>query len=133
MSGPLSVSLVVAPDWSVDPVGWCVWFLCENGHVYREFRRLVDDMRRSAGEGVRLSADGVCHVIRWNSRLKARGDVVAINNNAAALMARLYLEERPEATVFDKRESLFERLSASEWERLMVAFEPLRVARRRSV
>ncbi len=117
----LSIGSVVAPDWSADPVGWCVWLLESNGHLYREFRRLVDEMLAHR-PGVRLSADQVCHVMRWNAQIQSEGDQFKVNNNSAALFARLYVYEHPEAVdVFDLRRSLLDDLTAEEWRRIAAA------------
>lgn len=126
----LPVGSVEAPDWDQDPVAWACWYLSTNGHLYRAFRRLAD-AGLAAAPHARLSADQLLHVIRWQARLRARGDLVAINDHASALFARLYLEEHPERErVFVRRRSLFDDLTDEQWARLMIAFEPLR--RRRS-
>lgn len=120
---------VTAPSWDADPVGWAEWYLRENAHVYREFRRLVLASIQHH-PSMPISADQVLHVIRWNSRVSARGDLFAINNNASALFARLFLEEHPQhRALFRTRRSVLDDLDAESWRRLMVAFEPLRTRR----
>lgn len=122
----LSVGSVTAPDWSADPAQWCCWYLDENADLYREFRRLADEMLRRR-PGTKLSADQVCHVVRWNSRLAASGDYFAVNNNATALFARLYVEERPQHEgVFSTRKSVLDYLPPEQWDRVLLAFESVR-------
>lgn len=131
MQLPLRLGSVTAPDWSADPAGWCAWLLTTNGHLYVEFRRLVDEMLARRPDA-KLSADQVCHVMRWNAQLRSEGDFFKVNNNAAALFARLYTLERPQARdAFAFRRSYFDTFSAAELERVMVAFEPLRTDRPR--
>lgn len=128
---PLRLGSVSAPDWAADPAGWCAWLLTTNGHLYVEFRRLVDEMLR-ANPSARLSADQVCHVMRWNAQLRSEGDFFKVNNNASALFARLYALERPQARgVFETRRSALDDLPLEEWERVLLAFEPLRSDRPR--
>lgn len=128
---PLRLGSVTAPDWSADPAGWCAWLLTTNGHLFVEFRRLVDDML-SRQPTARLSADQVCHVMRWNAQLRSEGDLFKVNNNAAALFARLYVVERPWAAgVFETRRSKLDELTQGEWDRILLAFEPLRSDRPR--
>lgn len=121
---------VTAPSFSDNPARWAVWYLRTNGHIYREFRRQVAQML-DVRPGLALSADQVLHVIRWNSLLRADGDVVAINNNLSSLFARLLLAERPQyATSFSLRKSVWDDLPAREWEEVLLAFELLRADRR---
>jgi hypothetical protein len=130
---PLEFPTVTAPRWEDSPVAWACWYLRENGHVYKKFRELIDDALR-ANPTMRVSADQALHVLRWNLRIRAEGDVFAINDHASALFARLYIEERPHAKDnFELRKSFFDMLNEHEKERLMRAFEPLRINKRRFV
>jgi hypothetical protein len=130
---PLKFPTVTAPRWEDDKVEWACWYLRENGHIYKEFRRRADEAMKADPHGP-MSADDILHSIRWDTRLKAKGDVFKINDHASALFARLYIEERPHAQKnFRSRKSFFDMLTNNERERLMRAFEPLRINKRRFV
>lgn len=114
---------VTAPSFRADPVAWGVWYMRQNAHVYEEFRRLTLEMVRRRPDIERLSADQVLHVVRWNSQLHASGDVVAVNNNASAMFARLFAEERPHhRDLFETRRSVWDALPRSEWLRITLAY-----------
>lgn len=116
---------MTAPKWEESPIDWTVYYLKEEAQVYREFRRLCDDALRR-NPGMTLSADRVLHVIRWETEVKAMGDKFHVNDHASALFARLYKLERPNAN-FRSRKSIFDMLSKNEWQRILNAFEPIRV------
>lgn len=131
MSMLLPEPTVTAPQFAANPARWAVWYLKNNGHIYRAFRHEVLTMLR-ARPGIRLSADQVLHVIRWNSILAAEGDFVAINNNLSSLFARLLIEEHPEHEgVFTRRHSVWDDLTLLEWDDILLEFERLRHDRRR--
>lgn len=112
------VGSVTAPDFSVDPLGWSIWLMNTNGHVYSEFERLVGERLRQR-PNARISADMVLHVIRWNTDVREDGDIPAINNNASSLFARLYIARHPSAERnFEKRRSWVDDLSPSDLSRL---------------
>lgn len=120
---------VTAPRFADNPARWGAWYVVHGAHVYGEFRRLCLDML-GARPATRLSADQVLHVVRWNSQLRAEGDLVAINNNASALFARLFVAEFPRyAEVFERRRSVWDDLTALEWDSILVAFERTRKRR----
>ena len=126
----LPAASVEAPAWRDNPAAWACWYLRTNPGIYRAFRKLVDDARK-LNPDVRISADQVLHVMRWNQRMHAKGDLVAINDHASSLFARLYVEETPEANAnFELRKSLWDHIHEREWAELMVAFEPIRRPRR---
>ena len=125
------VGRVTAPVFRDNPARWGAWYVVHGAHVYSEFRRLTLDMLR-VRPTTKLSADQVLHVVRWNSQLRAEGDVVAVNNNASALFARLFVEEFPQhAQAFDRRRSVWDDLTPAEWQLIWNAFERLRSTRRR--
>ena len=107
---------VTAPDFTKDPTGWCLWYLTENAHIYRAFRRELDQRFHQYPEA-RVSADAALHHIRWQTPTGARGDLVKINNNASALFARLYVYERPHRkSNLELRRSFLDSLDAqSKW------------------
>lgn len=117
----MNVGSVTAPDFKVDPLGWSQWWLRENGHVYLEFERLVTERLRQR-PAARISADQVLHVIRWETDVRADGDVVSANNNATSLCARLYVHAHPHAKGnFETRRSWIDDLSPADWSRLTFA------------
>lgn len=129
----LTLDRITAPSWDNDPVGWLCWLLETHPEIYREFRRLADD-RLEVRPGDVLSSDQLLHVIRHNTALRAQGDTFKINDHASAPFARLYMIEYPEREgCFRTRNSFFDMLNKAEEERLLLAFEPLRVNRRRFV
>lgn len=123
----LNFGSVTAPRYEDDPVSWAVWFLEENGQVYQEFRRLCDE-RLGRDPEARIGSKQVVEVIRWFTPVRAEGDVAKINNNATSLLARLYVLERPQhKDAFTTRKSIWDSLSHDEEERLMLAFEKVRM------
>lgn len=130
---PLTLGSVTAPRWENDPVSWACWYLSNNPHVYRTFRRLCDDALKRNPHAI-ISADMVLHVIRWETSIKGAGDVFRINNLASALFSRLYALDRPKRKgCFRIRKSIFDMLTPDEERRLMNAFEGVRINKRRFV
>jgi hypothetical protein len=122
-----------APAWEDDPVGWACWYLERHPRVYREFRRLAD-LRRERRPNSRMSADQILHVLRWETELRGEDDTFKINDHLSALFSRLYVLDRPEAEgLFRTRKSIFDMLAPREERRLMLAFEGVRINRRRFV
>lgn len=120
---------VTAPVFADNPARWAVWYLTTNPRLYEEFERRVMDMVE-ARPGVALSADQVLHVMRWNSLLRAEGDIVAINNNLSSLFARLFVLEHPaQEQVFSRRRSVWDDLPVGEWGEVRAAFDALRARR----
>lgn len=116
---------VTAPSFEHERLAYYCWFLRVNGHVYKAFRDVADTYRAQAPDR-QLSADMLCHVVRYQMGLKADGDVFAINNVVTPMLARLYKLERPDAN-FDTRKSWLDTLSEADWATLLAAFEPLRL------
>jgi len=99
-------------------MAWSIWLLQTNGHVFSEFERLVND-RLAVNPKARISADMVLHVIRWNTDVRAEGDIPSINNNASSLFSRLHIARYPHhAGNFETRRSWVDDLSASDLSRL---------------
>lgn len=122
---------VTAPVFADNPARWGAWYIVHGSHVYSAFRRLCLEMLRHRPT-TKLSADQVLHVVRWNSQLRADGDVVAVNNNASALFARLFVAEFSQhAGVFETRRSVWDDLDLGEWQLILNAFERLRGSGRR--
>ncbi|AAF12345.1 hypothetical protein [Deinococcus radiodurans] len=115
---------VTAPDFTTDPLGYFVWHLETHPDMYRQFRQTADAYR--AGDPARrLSADMICHVLRWQSVVHAGDDLFQVNNNLTALYARLYKNERPDARI-STRPSMLDALLPDERDRLAAAFAPLK-------
>ncbi|MDO4247086.1 MAG: hypothetical protein Q4C89_13790 [Deinococcus sp.] len=115
---------VTAPDFSTDPLGYYVWHLENHPDMYRQFRATADAYRAGDPDR-RLSADMICHVMRWHSVVHAGDDQFQVNNNLTALYARLYKNERPDARI-STRPSQLDALLPDERDRLAAAFAPLK-------
>ena len=115
---------VTAPSFADDPLGYYVWHLQTHGEMYQEFRRHAD-LYRASNPARRISADMICHVMRYQSGVGAADDVFSINNVLTPLYARLYRLERPGANL-DIRGSNLDMLLPHERVRLYEAFAPLR-------
>lgn len=118
---------VTAPDFSTDPIGYYVWHLEHHPEMYRQFRETADAYR-AGNPARRLSADMICHVMRWHSVVHAGDDQFEVNNVLTPLYARLYKHERPDA-VISTRKSMLDSLLPDERERLNAAFKPLKEKR----
>lgn len=115
---------VTAPNFTDDPIGYYVWHLETHPEMYRQFRQTADAYR--AGDPTRrLSADMICHVMRWHSVVHAGDDQFEVNNNLTGLYARLYKHERPGA-VIGTRKSMLDSLLPDQRARLNAAFKPLK-------
>jgi hypothetical protein len=117
---------VTAPDWTNNPLEWCLWYIRENRHMYHAFRDLID-ARLKRYPQARVSADDAFHKLRWDHPINAKGDMFAVNNNATALFARMYISERPDAREnFDLRKSFLDDLTPDEkWKLVLTARSPL--------
>lgn len=80
------------------PAGFWDW-LAVNMHIAREFVRLALKTKRA---GVaRWSSDAICHVLRWQTAIRERGqEALKLNNNATAGLSRLTMETVPELRGF---------------------------------
>jgi hypothetical protein len=115
-----------APDWDDSHLAWAIWYLKENGHVYREFRKLVNNAL-AVSHRMKISTDQVLHVLRWNTAVAADGDTFEINDHCGSLFTRLYIAEYPHrADRFYTRRSWLDNLTDKEHDELMYAFAPLR-------
>jgi hypothetical protein len=107
---------VERPSWRSDPAGAAFAYLQANPRVYPEFRRLADDWRER-NPGRHLSADMIAHVIRFQTPV-TEADAFKINNSVTPLLGRLYLLERPEASL-EVRHSHLDSLHSGMWGRLL--------------
>ena len=108
---------VAAPDFASDPYGYYTWHLTNHPQMYAEFRRRTD-LYRASRPDVRVSADMICHVMRYYSGAHADDDQFKVNNVLTPLYARLYLHERPDA-LMKTRGSQLDALSNDEWTALL--------------
>lgn len=115
---------VTSPDFGRDPLGYYIWHLNTHGELYQAFRGLADTYRLRNPQRP-VSADMICHVLRFNSTLGADDDTFRVNNVITPLYARLYLIERPQARI-SVRNSWLDTLNEIERELLYSAFYPLR-------
>lgn len=104
---------VTAPHFGIDPLGYYRWHLTTHPEMYAAFRRATDQYRAVAPSR-RVSADMICHVLRFQTGLHAADDTFSVNNVLTPFYARLYLRERPGANV-PTRASQLDALSPDEW------------------
>lgn len=115
---------MTAPSFTADPIGYYVWHLENHPEMYEMFRATADAYR--AGDPTRrLSADMICHVMRWQSVVHAGDDQFSVNDHLTALYARLYKHERPDA-VISTRKSMLDSLLPEQRDRLNAAFKPIK-------
>lgn len=73
-------------------------WLVENEHIVTAFCRIAREAK--ARNFCRWSADGICHVLRWETHLAEQGGGWKINNNRTALLAREAIRRYPELDGF---------------------------------
>jgi hypothetical protein len=115
---------VTAPVWSENissRVAWCVWLLETHPEVYQTFRAAAD-AKRAGNPDARIGVDAILQNLRWNTGTRATGDLFKLNNNCRALLARLYLRERPDAKL-ETRRSWLDTLHPHEWQVILTALE----------
>lgn len=73
-----------------------------NPHIYKAFVRLAFE---ALGKGKsRISADMLCHVLRWSLMMNTNDTDYRINNNWSSRLARKAIAENPEfANLFELR------------------------------
>lgn len=103
---------------------YCLWHLEHNYRTYQAFRELADRYREFNPARM-LSADMICHVIRFELGMRNEGDTFHISNNLVSWYARLYLLERPDAN-FGKRTSWMDNLSPEEWDEVRLLLETVK-------
>lgn len=109
---------VTAPDFSAHPLAYYTWHLLRHPEMYAAFRRYTDQYR-AVDESRRVSADMICHVLRFHTGLRATDDTFAVNNVLTPLYARLYRHQRPGANV-PIRASQLDALTPEEWQSLLI-------------
>ena len=74
-------------------------WLSVNGHILDEFIRIGLKTKRA---GItRWSSDAICHVLRWQTAMREKGqNLVKINNNATAGLSRLAMQIEPKLAGF---------------------------------
>ena len=103
-----------APLWQDAPFEWCLWYLRENGHIYRAFRDAADALFERHPTA-RTSAETIIQHLRYLTPATADGDPFKVNNNARSLFARLYIHERPHRKAqFERRRSHLDDLGPTE-------------------
>ncbi|BDP42894.1 hypothetical protein DAETH_28630 [Deinococcus aetherius] len=108
---------VTAPSFQDHPLAYYRWHLAHHAEMFVEFRRLADWYRVTKSDR-RVSADMICHVMRFQAGLKATDDQFAVNNVLTPLYARLYKRQRPGANV-ETRTSQLDDLSEETWVELL--------------
>ncbi len=115
---------VTAPRWGksiTEKIAWCTWFLEKNPRVYDLFEKFANQWQ-AARPGGRISADAILQRIRWETTVRAVGDVFEVNNNARAVLVRLYCTTDPSAK-FEQRKCWLDVLSTQEWQQILAAHE----------
>lgn len=108
---------VTAPSFSANPLAYYRWHLKHHPKMYAGFRTLADQYR-AIDPTRRVSADMICHTLRYHSGLHADDDQFTVNNNMTPLFARLYRHEREDANV-ETRTSQLDALTEDEWAALL--------------
>jgi hypothetical protein len=114
---------VIAPSWEASPVAWACWTLENHPHIYERFESialgaLVEKPDR------KLSANQIMHVIRWETSLTAEGDTFKINDHAAPLYARMFVQKHKRYEgCFRNRKSIFDMLTEEEERQINQAFK----------
>jgi hypothetical protein len=115
---------IAAPKWSEripDRIKWSEWFLQNNPQVYRKFYGLANEYeQRNPGRGI--SSELIVNVMRFQTRIRATGDVFGISSNAKPLLSRLYLLEYPNAKM-ECRKSWLDHLAPQEWKQITDAWK----------
>ncbi|MHB1869622.1 MAG: hypothetical protein ACYCT1_02040 [Steroidobacteraceae bacterium] len=95
--GSVPVGSPPVDDWRAKyddgtyPVAFWDW-LTDNMHVFEEFVRLALRVRARRAH---YSADCLCHVLRFESDVRGRGDEFKINNTYVSGLSRLAMEVSP--------------------------------------
>jgi hypothetical protein len=80
------------------PTGFWEWVVL-NRHIFRAFVQLALDTKRAGVE--RWSSDAICHVLRWQTAIRERGqNALKINDHATSGLARLTMARTPELRGF---------------------------------
>lgn len=78
-------------------------FIASNPHVYEWFRKYAHELRERGHE--RISADMICHRIRFELMIQTAGEVWRMNNNYTSRLARMLIKEDSRfAFLFELRE-----------------------------
>ncbi|GEM48809.1 hypothetical protein [Deinococcus cellulosilyticus] len=103
-----------APLFEEHPFMYCLWHLEHNYRTYQAFRELADRYREFNPHRM-LSADMICHVIRFELGMRNDGDAFHISNNLTSFYARVYRLEHPEAN-FGLRPTWMNQLTDDQWD-----------------
>jgi hypothetical protein len=107
-----------APIYKDDPIGWQIWYLENNLHLYKDFRRRADQ-HAEAGKLVR--ANRIVQELRFETQLQGLG-AYRINDHAAPFFVRVYLLQRPGVKVEIQRKGYWKDLSSEDRRRIRIAF-----------
>ena len=114
---------VIAPSWEASPIAWACWTLENHPQIYAYFEAVA--LRALANQPTKkLSANQIMHVIRWETALTSDGDKFKINDHAAPLYARMFMNKHKRFEgVFRNRKSIFDMLSEEEERQINQAFK----------
>lgn len=99
--------------FEIHPFQYCLWHLEHSYPVYQMFRDLADQWTEETPR-TPISSDALCHVIRFQHRLRTAQDAYHISNNLVSFFGRVYKLERPDANV-GTRSSWLDTCSDDEW------------------
>jgi hypothetical protein len=114
---------ITAPSWDTSPIAWACWTLEEHPEIYERFEQIaLNAIQRKPDRA--LSANQLMHVLRWETELEATGDKFKVNDHAAPLYARMFMQKHKQYEgKFRNRKSIFDMLSESEEDDIEKAFK----------
>ena len=102
------------PKFESHPLMYCLWHLEHSYPIYQAFRDIADQWSQDTPH-MPISADAICHKIRFDLRLQLDQDAYHISNNLVSFYGRVYRLERPEANV-GTRSSWIDSMSTEDWD-----------------
>jgi hypothetical protein len=100
-----------------DDIKWCGSFLQKHPEVYAAFSHAASQIR-AVNPDAPFSVDAIIQDLRWKMESRERNGRFTCNNNARALMARLYKRAYPDAKL-EMRKSWLDTLQECEWQQIL--------------
>lgn len=111
----------LAPVFKVDPIGWQLWYLEQNLHLYHEFRRRADE-HAAAGKVVR--ANRIVMELRFDTQLEGN-DAYKVNDHANPFFVRVYKQTHPKVPCEYQKKGYWKDLSEADCDRIKEALKRL--------